>query len=100
MRNRFARARQVGALFFLIVFMTGCYAHSHVVGDGPQRGLSTSTKQWYLVYGLAPLSEVDTRDMAEGAEDYLIETEQSFVDSIIGAVTFGLIAPRTVTVTR
>jgi hypothetical protein len=80
--------------------LSGCFMHEHVVGNGPQTGLSESRKVWYIAYGLAPITQVNTLEMARGAEHYLIKTEQQFIDGLIGAITFGIIGPRTVTVTR
>ena len=78
----------------------GCFTHEHIVGDGAQQGLSESKRVWYVAYGLAAISEVDTQEMAQGATNYTIKTEQSFIDGLIYSILFGLVGPRTVTVTR
>ena len=48
----------------------------------------------------ATLNEVDTREMAGEAENYEIKTQKTFIDGLIGVLTYSLISPRTVTVTK
>lgn len=87
-------------LILLVVFI-GCSTHNHVVGNGSQDGSSVSTKQWYILWGLVPLNDVDTKAMAEGSSDYEIKTQSSFIDIIIGIFTgIVTISPRSVTVTK
>jgi len=81
--------------------MTGWAMHEHVVGDGAQMGQEEEARQWYVLWGVVPLNDVNTQDMAEGAEDYTIVTETSVLDAIIGAVlSFVTVQSRTVTVTK
>ena len=49
-------------------------AHIHTIGDGPQTGESNSERQWYALFGLVALNEVDVDAMADGAADYEIQT--------------------------
>jgi hypothetical protein len=74
---------------------------NHVVGDGAKSSQVEEAKQWYVLWGLVPINEVDTKKMAGDVTDYTITTQQSFVDVVIGIFT-GLISvyPRTVTVTK
>lgn len=75
--------------------------HTHVVGNGAQTGNLEEARQWYILWGLVPINDVDTNNMAAGAEDYTIETETTPIDFLIGLVA-GIITvnSRTVTVTR
>ena len=67
---------------------SSCFTLTHQVGDGAQSGVTVSKKQWYAVWGLVPIGEeVDTREMADGKEDYTITTQHSFVDMVISAFT-------------
>jgi hypothetical protein len=87
----------VVALSFLFV---GCAAHTHVIGSGAQGSDSMSQRQFYL-FSLWPVgSTADSESMAAGASNYTINTQATFVDGLIGAVTLGILAPRTVTVTK
>ena len=90
------------SILILITFaLSSCYVMNHTVGEGAKGNSEVVQRQWYVLWGLAPLNDVDTNSMAGGAEDYNIEVKQSFVDAIIGAFTGAVtIAPRTVTVTK
>ena len=84
-----------------VVFLIGCAAHTHVIGNGAKGGESISKAQWYAVWGLVPLGNVDTKEMAGGATDYTIKTKESFVDFLIGIITENVtIVRRTVTVEK
>jgi hypothetical protein len=58
-------------------------------------------RQWYILWGLVPLNNVDTYHMAGGTKDYEIKTEASALDVIISIFT-GIVTvnSRTVTVTK
>ncbi len=89
------------AVLVVCALLVGCSAHVHDVGNGA-RGLDIEqARQWYVLFGLVPINEVDTNEMADGAANYTIETEQSFLDSVINMFT-GMItvSSRTVTVTK
>ncbi|MCP4460260.1 MAG: hypothetical protein GY816_19885 [Cytophagales bacterium] len=81
--------------------MSSCYTIEHTVGSGAQGGSTETARQWFALWGLVPISEADSKQMAGGATDYTIETKASFVDIVIGIFTgIVTIAPRTVTVTK
>ena len=89
-------------LIAMICFsMIGCYTFQHQVGSGAKTGIKKEKKQWFILWGLVPITEVDSKAMADGATDYTIQTQQSFVDVVIGIVTgWATIYPQTVTVTK
>ena len=77
------------SVVFLIVamlFMIGCAAHVHKVGQGAQGNDITNARQWYVLWGLVPINTVDTNVMAAGAADYEITTALTPLDVIISAV--------------
>jgi len=88
----------------LIVSMftfVGCYTNVHTVGNGGNSANKVEKKQWYILWGLVPLNEVDSKVMAGGAENYTIKTEHKFVDMLVGVITgIVTIQPKTVTVTK
>jgi len=89
-------------LIGLMVFgLIGCYTTTHVVGKGAQGNTVVTARQWYALYGLIPLNQVDSQKMAGGAKDYTITTQFTFIDYVIGAIT-GMITvqPMTITVTK
>jgi len=94
--------KKLAVLAILAIFVLGaCYTQTHTVGAGPQTGETTEVRQWFVLYGLIPLTEADTQEMAAGATDYEIVTEMNLIDVVIGMFTQAVtVAPRTVTVTR
>jgi len=88
-------------LAIAFLFVVSCSTHIHKVGNGAQGGETIAKRQWYAVFGLAPLNKVDTGEMAGEATDYEIVTQQTFVDGLITYVlgTF-TISCRTVTVKK
>ena len=95
--------RKVSAIVLIvsILFVVGCSTHIHKVGNGPQGNDMTEVRQWYVLFGLVPLNEVNTQSMAGGTTDYEIKTEHTVLDFVIGIFT-GLVSihSRTVTVTK
>lgn len=94
--------KSVAALLLAAMFFTvGCMGHTHVIGEGGKSGVTESAKQWYILWGLVPLNDANTSQMAGGAKDYTVKTEISFIDFVISMVT-GMITvvPRSVTVTK
>lgn len=92
-------------LFALVVTLslvvTSCATHLHAVGSGPKAGESLEARQWYILWGLVPLNNVDTHAMAGSTQDYQIKTQTSPLDIIMNIFT-GIVTvnSRTVTVTK
>ncbi len=88
-------------LVAVMLFLVGCSAHTHIVGNGAQGTEQVQARQWYILFGIVPLNTVSSHDMAAGAQDYTIKTEQSPLDFIMNIFT-GIItvSSRTVTVTK
>ena len=101
MKEIFKKATLIGVLaVFAMVMLVGCYTNEHIVGTGAATGYTESAKQWYLLYGLLPLNNVDTKAMSGAAQNYKIITQQSVVDMVITGLTAGLLSPRTVKVIK
>jgi hypothetical protein len=67
--------------------MASCYTMTHQVGDGGSGAATSSERQWYILWGLVPLNSVDSHEMAGGASDYTVTTEQSALDVLINIFT-------------
>ena len=80
--------RKLSVVFLIVglLFVIGCAAHVHKVGQGAQGNDITMARQWYVLWGVIPINEVDTNVMAEGATDYEIVTQYTPLDFIISAV--------------
>ncbi len=61
MRKLFSMT-MVALLLFVMVAASGCAAHLHVVGDGGSGDEIVEKRQWYVLWGLVPINEVDTAD--------------------------------------
>ena len=95
--------RKIVLLLSLVAIITliGCSANIHQVGKGAQGNQVVEARQWYFLFGLAPLNEVDTNQMAGEAADYEIKTETSALDFIFNIFTsYVTVTSRTVTVTK
>ena len=95
--------RKLSAAFLIVgmLFVIGCSAHVHKVGKGAQGYDVTEARQWYIVWGLVPINDVDTNVMAGEATDYEITTSYTPVDFIIGVVAGSItISSRTVSVRK
>ena len=96
---------KISATFLIIamLFVIGCSAHVHKVGKGAQGAETfvTEARQWYIVWGLVPINNVDTNAMAGEATDYEITTLYTPIDFIIGVVAGSItISSRTVSVRK
>ena len=79
----------------------GCATHTHVVGNGAQGTDMIESRQWYVLWGMVPINDVDTQAMAGEATDYEIITEVNLLDAIINTVLSEVsIYCRTVTVRK
>ena len=95
--------RKFSVVFLIIgmLFVIGCAAHVHKVGDGAQGGDMTTARQWYVLWGIVPLNEVDTNAMAGGATDYEITTVVTPIDLILNTLLSEItVHCRTVTVQK
>lgn len=90
-----------GLLIVAMLCVIGCMAHIHKVGNGAQGTEMMAERQWYVLWGLVPINEVDTQAMAAGATDYEIITMYTPVDFVINIFT-GIVTVncRTVTVEK
>ncbi len=86
--------------FAAAMLLTSCYSYTSVVGNGAQGNSQTTKWNHYVVYGLAPVGVSDSKQMADGAENYTVHTRQSFVNGLVSALTFGIYTPTTTTVTK
>lgn len=85
----------------LISMLSGCFAQVHKVGSGAAGTNVTAQQQWFILFGLIPLTQVDSNAMAAGATNYEIRTEHTAIDWIISIFTqIVTVYPRTVTVTK
>ena len=93
-------AKMMTILFVSSILFTSCYSYTSVVGEGAKGNSETTQWNHYVIYGLAPVGVSDSKQMADGAENYTVHTRQSFVNGLIAAITFGIYTPSITTVTK
>lgn len=82
-----------------VLGLTGCMTNRHIIGNGASGGVEETETQWYALWGLVPLNDVETQEMVGTATDYEIVTEISPLDAVINFfTTYVSIIRRSVTV--
>ena len=85
----------------MAISLSSCYTLNHTVGSGPSGNNTVEQKQWYALWGAVPLNDVDSKQMAGGAENYAIKSQFTIIDYIITAFTSVVtISVQTVSVTK
>lgn len=92
--------KMMTVVFAASMLLTSCYSYTSVVGTGAQGNSETTEWNHYVLGGLAPVGVSDSRQMADGAENYTVHTRHSFVNGLIAAITFGIYTPTITTVTK
>jgi hypothetical protein len=71
-----------------------------VVGDASAPYTQAGTfKNHHLIYGLVPLkSEYSAKQLVGEAENYVVQTQHTFIDMLLEYVTGGIYTPTTTTV--
>ncbi len=77
--------------------LSSCYINEHVIGSG---GTTESARKKTVYIIGNRVSEVDSKSLAGGAENYTIDTRYNFVDMLISGVTFGIVGTRTVIIKK
>ncbi len=78
---------------FCVLTLISCASHTHTIGEGPAFDRTEVQRQWYILYGLVPINDIDTQVMADGKSNYEITTEVGIVDWLYMAV----LSPATIT---
>ncbi len=79
---------------------TGCVSHHHSVGLGATGTGVQSARQFYVLFGLARVNEVDPQRLAGALTSYSIETSFSFVDLLLAPLLLPLTATSRTVVVR
>lgn len=98
MKKRFFKI--LGGTLLSGFLLTSCYSYTSVVGEGARGNKEVTKWNHYLIYGLAPVGVSDSKAMAEGAENYEVKTEQTFINGLVSGLTLGIYSPSTTTVKR
>jgi predicted small secreted protein len=89
------------ATFLIATFLlTSCYTYTTVIGRGAQGDNKVVKNNTYFISGLITGKQSDHKEMASGSTNYNVETKHTFIDGLLTAITFGIYAPTTTTVTK
>ncbi len=80
--------------------LTSCYSYTTIVGSGPKGTEQVKKQNPYFIGGLIPGKVSDPKAMAGDAQNYSVNVTHTFVNWLLGAITFGIYAPTTTTVTK
>ena len=83
----------------LVVLFSGCY-HARITVSDSKPSTVVLDKPWSSawVYGLVPPAEIDATEKCD-AGVATVETKLSFLNQLVGALTFGIYTPMHITVT-
>jgi hypothetical protein len=85
----------------LALCFSSCFTLDHTVGMGAQGSQEEEKRVWYALWGLVPLTDFDSKELAGDAKDYDVRSQQTFLDIVINIFTgFVTINSQTVTVTK
>lgn len=87
-------------LLSLTFLLSSCYTMTFSVGQGSTTGKEVKEANHYVVYGLAPIKVSDPVKMADGAKNYTVTIQHTFIDGLISALTFGIYTPTTTIVKK
>jgi Bor protein len=81
-----------------VILLTACF--HQVVQTGRTPGPTVVEKEWVSswIFGLVPAEPIDVRRQCPSGVA-TVETQQSFPNALVGAVTFGIYTPQSVKVT-
>ena len=89
----------VFACFLVAVTLVSCYNTRIIYGDVKKDEplVEVNKIMWThgFLFGLIPgnNSIIDTKDFAGGANNYVIRTNQSFINALVGGLTCGIYTP-------
>lgn len=90
----------IAAMVSISLMMSSCFTYTTIVGKGSQTGVEVKGKNHYLIQGLAPMGVTDAKQLAGGVADYDLTVTHTFIDGLLGAITFGIYTPTTVIVKK
>lgn len=78
---------------------SACVSHQHTVGLGPTGTGMTQQRQYYALFGLWQINEVDSQRLAADLTSYSVDSRFSFVDLLLQPLLLPFtLTSRTVTV--
>jgi hypothetical protein len=82
--------RRLGLAFAATALLPACFTFTHTVGRGPvnpKQPVAVEETRWFALYGIVPMSKLDSIDLAGTAKDYRVTTKFTFMDCLISCFT-------------
>ena len=92
--------RNASLYVVMLLVLNSCYSYTSVVGKGAQGDTKVVKNNTYFIHGLVKTKQSNPKEMADGATNYTVETKHTFINGLLTAITFGIYAPTTTTVTK
>ena len=97
----FKKMKKVLFVAATCLLLTSCYSskvtHGNVSKNAPAVKIN-SKKNHFLFWGLVPLSSSQkAEDYVEDMPNYVVQTSWTFVDGLLGTITYGIYTPTTTT---
>lgn len=70
-------------IFITVLLLSSCMTLTHTVGNGGTGQYKVQKRAVYAAFGLVPLKKVDSRQMANGAVNYTIQSKFTLMDFLI-----------------
>jgi hypothetical protein len=92
--------RPLAALAVALALTTSAACYHAVVETGRPAGTTVVQKSWVntFVFGLVPASDIDVSAQCPGGVAR-VETQQTFLNGLVGAITLGIYTPQSATIT-
>ncbi|MDR5900388.1 Bor family protein [Halomonas vilamensis] len=82
-------------LIALITMLSGCATQSYNINGGGSSTPDRETMQPFFVSGIGQTQHMNAAEVCGGAENVArVESHLSFVDGLLGTLTFGIFTPR------
>lgn len=83
----------------IMLAASGCATQSFVVNEPTATVATTDVMQPFFISGLGQTQEIDAAEICDGAENVgRVETQMSFMNGLLGALSSGIYTPRQATV--
>jgi uncharacterized lipoprotein YajG len=84
------------AMAIATLLVSGCATQSFTLHNSADSTPNVDTSQHFFINGLAQERHLDAATICGGADKVLkVEVQQTFVNGLLSAVTFGIYTPRT-----
>ncbi|MFY8001480.1 MAG: Bor/Iss family lipoprotein [Candidatus Kapaibacteriota bacterium] len=100
MKHLLMRLGAVAAFCSIALLCSNCYTQSFLIGGGAKGAQEETVQNWFVVYGLANVSNTNISALAKGSNSYTATFQRTFIDGLIYGILGGLAGPETVIVRR